>query len=647
MYTAYDMLRSMAGVAHTRAMLIVFGMVCMGASTALAQTSYSCFPNCDERDGRMLVLAGAGTNTLAGDTIVLKITSASIADSVEIGIYDGESGGHFDNKNVPLIYTLYADPAGDGRGRSIQIARWSGATMRDTSWTNFRLANDTSARAPNGNYIYALQIHNSDPSVAASWSGFKVRTDGAIALKGYQSFAVFVPMANMLDAGVIYPSGISNIDNTTYDGTWSFYLDVPVAASSLAVWDGDMDFGLYNCDTLDTDDPDTPNDAVPSWARNTPAVRDTIAVGSRCYDANGVLLPGFGSGSPPDDNLNNVYARRPMVWYEIVHPDGTRFANRNPSGNLEWEQFKISTATYDRSQMDYHADSLPAGIYQVRMYGMDLHNLNAWRFFNDALGVAASAEVLGVNASGAPVRPLKPYDISGTIYYDNDADGVQDADEPGIPSVRVFLFTDVNGDNVIDVRDTTETNASGVYLFTNVYPGTHTVQTDRASMSNDVVAVSDNDGTTSANTVTVTAGDAQAVTSANFGYKRTATVVAPGVGTRGYWTNHPNDWPVDRLTIAGTSYSKDELLGFLKRPTKGDATWQMVAQLIAARLNVAAGNESSCIDQTIASANSWLSSNPLGSRVRENSSAWQNGGEALKNTLDNYNNGKMCAEHMN
>jgi hypothetical protein len=72
----------------------------------------------------------------------------------------------------------------------------------------------------------------------------------------------------------------------------------------------------------------------------------------------------------------------------------------------------------------------------------------------------------------------------------------------------------------------------------------------------------------------------------------------------------------------------------------------MAAQLIATKLNLANGNASSCITSTVVSADSWLAQHPIGSGVKGNSSAWSNPGNTLHNTLDDYNNGRMCAEHI-
>jgi len=67
-----------------------------------------------------------------------------------------------------------------------------------------------------------------------------------------------------------------------------------------------------------------------------------------------------------------------------------------------------------------------------------------------------------------------------------------------------------------------------------------------------------------------------------------------------------------------------------------------MVQLIAAMLNVADGNESSCIAATIAAANTFFANHPPGSTI---TSAQAAQAVALAGTLDAYNNGDMCAPH--
>ena len=85
-----------------------------------------------------------------------------------------------------------------------------------------------------------------------------------------------------------------------YDGTFDFYFDQPVSQRDLTIWDGDFDFGKYDCSVKDTDDPDTPNAPFrPSWA-TTDTVSEGVATG----------LSGA-TGNPPD--LTTVETTRALV----------------------------------------------------------------------------------------------------------------------------------------------------------------------------------------------------------------------------------------------------------------------------------------------------------------------------------------------
>lgn len=119
---------------------------------------------------------------------------------------------------------------------------------------------------------------------------------------------------------------------------------------------------------------------------------------------------------------------------------------------------------------------------------------------------------------------------------------------------------------------------------------------------------------------------------------------SPGTGTPGYWMNHPEAWPVEWIVIGGVTYTKDEAIAVMKMPTSTDMTYVMFQHLVAAELNVLIGNASGCVASTITQAQAWMTTYPLGSRVGARSSAWTVG-DPLKNVLDNYNNGLLCAPH--
>ncbi len=105
--------------------------------------------------------------------------------------------------------------------------------------------------------------------------------------------------------------------------------------------------------------------------------------------------------------------------------------------------------------------------------------------------------------------------------------------------------------------------------------------------------------------------------------------------------------PVKEITIGGVTYRRKRAIRILKRPVKGDKTRTMFKALVSAKLNVLIGNDDSCIADTIIAADAWMAQyGPVGSKVKAKSDAWKEG-EPLATTLDNYNNGLMCAPHRN
>jgi hypothetical protein len=112
--------------------------------------------------------------------------------------------------------------------------------------------------------------------------------------------------------------------------------------------------------------------------------------------------------------------------------------------------------------------------------------------------------------------------------------------------------------------------------------------------------------------------------------------------TQGYWKNHPNAWPVNSLMLGSQTYTKAELLNILNTPSGGDASLILAKQLIAAKLNIAAGSDPTPVSSTITHADSLLSmfSGKLPYHVNPSSAIGQmmvSDGD----TLDNYNNGHL------
>jgi hypothetical protein len=86
--------------------------------------------------------------------------------------------------------------------------------------------------------------------------------------------------------------------------------------------------------------------------------------------------------------------------------------------------------------------------------------------------------------------------LSGTVYEDDDLDGVKDGGEGGLANVRVYLYQDNNGDGKVDPEDTriqsTLTDGNGDYAFYYAATGSLLVSTQYASYPSTYALTTDN-----------------------------------------------------------------------------------------------------------------------------------------------------------
>lgn len=244
---------------------------------------------------------------------------------------------------------------------------------------------------------------------------------------------------------------------------------------------------------------------------------------------------------------------------------------------------------------------------------------------------------------------VQPASLGNFVWHDADQDGIQGdvGSEPGFAGVTVRLL-----DCAGNILQTTTTDGTGYYLFANLLPGDYKVQFvnpdgyvfSLADQGADDALDSDAEVITGVTVCTnLVAGENDMTWDAGL-YRPPLT---EGTGTPGYWMNHPDAWPVSEITVGGVTYTKDEAIGYMQDPTKRDVTFSMFQALVAAKLNVENGSESSCIASTIASADTWMATHgPVGSGVKAggSDSPWRTG-EPLYLMLDDYNNGFLCAPH--
>ena len=244
-----------------------------------------------------------------------------------------------------------------------------------------------------------------------------------------------------------------------------------------------------------------------------------------------------------------------------------------------------------------------------------------------------------------------PVSLGDTVWLDSNANGIQEPEIGELPIDGVTLtLSDPNNPVGIATTDTVDPSdsltdnffGSGYYAFWGLLPGTYTVTVDASNFSpgaplEGLVPTYDLDGGLDNTATFDLLSDTRMI---DFGY---VPMFQPGTGTPGYWKNHPNAWPVETIEIGGITYTKGAAIWAMGKTSK-DMTFVMFAHLVCAKLNVGIGNDASCIADWIRDGDAWMAENPLGSRVSGSSPAWAVG-EPIKDMLDAYNNGTLCAPH--
>lgn len=476
--------------------------------------SYVCLPSCAVDDAKFLAVAGDDLVSLSDLVLDLSVTVPENTPSFLVGVFDGDGGvpdpttldglSRWDiGDSVPFLYSLIAAPPGapetqidlstgiaglceptvDEDGRiTLPDAECSvaGSTLANGAWQDFpTIYTGPEALAPSGVYRYRLEVRQATPSTLTI-NAFKVRTSAVVTIRvDEQPFSYIASVNSADDFLTIYPGGV--VTDEIYDGEFRYFFDVESNRPELVLWDGDFDRGDHDgVVNQDLDDPDTPNTPfLPLFDITPDVVFEDVSTGT------------VGSSGDPPDNVEpqgefSFFVRAPSVRADVIFADGRVFPNENPSGNQEWEQFLVSTragcnptvtcvangmhlAETDSDPTGFPCadacmppvqDQIPAGIYELRVQGVDLINLNALRI----------PDLLCVDENGVPCDPLRLFVIGDTVFLDKDKDGVQGCCDPGIPGVIVYLL-DEDG-NVVDV---TVTDADGHYSF-EVDEGTYTVR---------------------------------------------------------------------------------------------------------------------------------------------------------------------------
>jgi hypothetical protein len=220
----------------------------------------------------------------------------------------------------------------------------------------------------------------------------------------------------------------------------------------------------------------------------------------------------------------------------------------------------------------------------------------------------------------------------------------------GVEGVKVVVSLNGQEYNSTGLLECVGTDC-GYYSFNTFDPGTYTfcvIATDSDPVCKEVIV----------DTPSETADLEIGVSTGGSDVSSDDTVWGVGTGTPGYWKNHPEAWPVEKIVIGDTpgfqsTYTKAQAITYLASKVSGDKTITIFASLVSAILNTNLANNTSCIAPYIADAQHWFSIyGPVGVGVKAKSDAWVGGplntfkaGEPIHQKMDEYNNGLLCAPH--
>ncbi|MGE5621137.1 MAG: SdrD B-like domain-containing protein [archaeon] len=255
------------------------------------------------------------------------------------------------------------------------------------------------------------------------------------------------------------PGGIYSFTNLAPDG---YYIKVIVPAG--------YSISPINQGTDDTKDSDIGNDGQSACI--------TLAAGDNNLTVDAGLYP-----APPSPASIGDF-----VWNDTNH-NGIQDSNEPGIPNVTVELYRcadnsfVATTTTDANGA-YHFTGLTPGDYYVKFILPSGYTFSPMNAGADNVDSDADASLSGRTAcynlsagenettadAGMYPTPQQVGSLGDFVWNDLNHNGIQDANEPGIPNVQVQLH---NGTGAVIA--TTTTDASGHYVFTNLQPGQYYV----------------------------------------------------------------------------------------------------------------------------------------------------------------------------
>jgi LPXTG-site transpeptidase (sortase) family protein len=154
-----------------------------------------------------------------------------------------------------------------------------------------------------------------------------------------------------------------------------------------------------------------------------------------------------------------------------------------------------TTTTTTGTNGDYQFSDITDGQYIVEVDPVSLPGTSSWNETADPdttidHKTTGTLSISGGNTYGAydfGYTRIGDSSIGDTLYLDWNGDGQQSTGEEGIPNVRISLYEDRNGNNLLDpgidlFRAAVDTNIEGVYTFAGLASGDYLVAVDTSDV---------------------------------------------------------------------------------------------------------------------------------------------------------------------
>jgi SdrD B-like domain/Secretion system C-terminal sorting domain len=178
-----------------------------------------------------------------------------------------------------------------------------------------------------------------------------------------------------------------------------------------------------------------------------------------------------GSGNP----VNNPATGKPYVV--VTDSVGNYKFVDLPAGSYQVKFTNLPAGTSFTSQ-----DAAGTGAPGSGTDGATDSDVNPATGKTATITLGAGQNITTVDAGIIPSIPAGKGSLGNKVWIDADNDGIQDANEQGVPNVTVELYFDSNGDGVISGAEaatpfkTTLTDGQGNYLFTGLDAGAYQVK---------------------------------------------------------------------------------------------------------------------------------------------------------------------------